>query len=264
MELRGADAEEGGRSVVPSGGQHVAIVADQTQPTHDMQRPLAEETQSHSAPDMADPHSSHVGFDASDRQTRTREAHMDEVVSAETPDALPVRPQKRSMHSLRPSEVVRLLNSTPLGNVTSDRQFYRIRIKAGLRIGDGQRINFLRLVAWLAARRHGIIRDHPLTELHTPSTPFRRSATPGTVVTAHEVHALLVQQDFRCALTGAALKPTDAAMDHILAVSRNGPHTIDNAQILRKDVNRAKGTLTNEEFLKLCRAVVQHADRVEK
>ena len=28
-----------------------------------------------------------------------------------------------------------------------------------------------------------------------------------------------------------------------------GTHTIDNAQILRRDVNRAKGTLTNEEFI---------------
>ena len=249
--------------MAPSGGQHGAVLADHAQPI----RPHAAEEASPpktSRTDMATMHSPDDSVSSADAQTGTGEAHLDEVVSPKNSNALPVRPQKQSMHSLRPSEVVRLLNSTPLGNVTSDRQFYRIRMKAGLRIGDGQRISFLRLVAWLAAKHHGIIRDHPTPELHTPSTPFRRTATPGTVVTAHEVHALLVQQDFRCALTGAALKPTDAAMDHILAVSRNGTHTIDNAQILRKDVNRAKGTLTNEEFLKLCRAVVRHADRVEK
>ena len=76
-----------------------------------------------------------------------------------------------------------------------------------------------------------------------------------------EVHDLLVRQNFCCALTGEQLSPADASMDHMLAVSRGGPHTIENAQILRKDVNRAKGTLTNEEFIALCRAVVRHVDR---
>ncbi len=82
-------------------------------------------------------------------------------------------------------------------------------------------------------------------------------------MTVQEVHDLLVRQDFRCALTGEPLAPADASMDHILAVSRGGPHTIENAQILSRDVNRAKGTLTNEEFISLCRAVVLHVDKIQ-
>ena len=55
---------------------------------------------------------------------------------------------------LRPSELVRLLNSTPLGEVTSERQLYRDRQRAGFRIGDGKHVDLVRYTAWLAWERH--------------------------------------------------------------------------------------------------------------
>jgi len=55
---------------------------------------------------------------------------------------------------LRPSELCRLLNSTPLGEVITERQLKRQRVQAGLRIGDGQRVDLLRYVAWLIQIRH--------------------------------------------------------------------------------------------------------------
>ena len=55
---------------------------------------------------------------------------------------------------LRPSELVRLLNSTPLGEVISERQLHRHRSRAGLRIGDGKSVDLLRYVAWLIQVRH--------------------------------------------------------------------------------------------------------------
>jgi 5-methylcytosine-specific restriction endonuclease McrA len=165
----------------------------------------------------------------------------------------PIRPSRLSLNALKPTEAVRLLNSTQLGTVTSERQLYRDRQRAGFRIGDGRRIDLIRFAAWLAEQRHS--RSRRFGDVSPIRTP-RSSDT----VTVQEVHDLLVRQDFRCALTGEPLSPGDASMDHILAVSRGGPHTIGNAQILRRDVNRAKGTLTNEEFIALCRAVVRHVD----
>jgi hypothetical protein len=50
---------------------------------------------------------------------------------------------------LRPSELCRLLNSTPLGEVISERQLYRHRMRAGLRIGDGKRVDLFRYMAWV-------------------------------------------------------------------------------------------------------------------
>jgi len=56
---------------------------------------------------------------------------------------------------LRPGELCRILNSTPLGEVTSERVLQRHRNRAGLRIDDGtgKGIDLFRYVAWLAVRR---------------------------------------------------------------------------------------------------------------
>lgn len=55
---------------------------------------------------------------------------------------------------LKPSQLVQLLNSTPLGEVTGERQLHRHRSRAGLRIGDGRTVDLLRYLAWLALDRH--------------------------------------------------------------------------------------------------------------
>ena len=55
---------------------------------------------------------------------------------------------------LKPSELVRLLNSTSLGEVTSERRLYRDRQRAGFRVGDGNRVDLVRYTAWLAWERH--------------------------------------------------------------------------------------------------------------
>lgn len=51
--------------------------------------------------------------------------------------------------ALKPGELCRLLNSTPLGPVISDRRLRAHRERAGLRIGDGGRVDLFRYAAWL-------------------------------------------------------------------------------------------------------------------
>ena len=58
---------------------------------------------------------------------------------------------------LRPSELCRLVNSTPRGEVISERQLHRHRTRAGYRVvaeGDDKHIDLLRYLAWLVATRH--------------------------------------------------------------------------------------------------------------
>lgn len=55
---------------------------------------------------------------------------------------------------LRPSELCRLLNSTPLGEVINERQLHRHRTRAGARIGDARFVDLLRYAAWLVELRH--------------------------------------------------------------------------------------------------------------
>lgn len=56
--------------------------------------------------------------------------------------------------NLRVAEAVRLLNSTPLGEVVQPHVVYRHLNRAGYRIGDGRKIDLVRYVAWLFHARH--------------------------------------------------------------------------------------------------------------
>ncbi len=78
----------------------------------------------------------------------------------------------------------------------------------------------------------------------------------GSPVSTTNVMELLEAQNFRCAMTGRALTPRTAALDHIVPIRCGGEHVIENTQILDKAVNRAKGSLTSAEFIGLCREVV--------
>ncbi|GAB6184595.1 terminase gpA endonuclease subunit [Thermopirellula anaerolimosa] len=60
---------------------------------------------------------------------------------------------------LRPSELCRLVNSTPLGTVLDERQLHRHRTRAGFRIGDGRTVDLFRYAAWLVELRHAPRRE---------------------------------------------------------------------------------------------------------
>jgi len=50
--------------------------------------------------------------------------------------------------------LTRMLNSTPLGEVISERQLRRHRNRAGFRVGDDKHVDLFRYAAWLAWLRH--------------------------------------------------------------------------------------------------------------
>ena len=73
---------------------------------------------------------------------------------------------------LKPGELARLLNSTPLGEVISERQLHRHRTRAGFRVaadGDAGKVDLFRYVAWLATTRHEAIAAVE-SEAHDPNT----------------------------------------------------------------------------------------------
>ncbi len=128
------------------------------------------------------------------------------------------------------------------------------RMKASLDVREsaGEQGNMGVLVKAPASRLESI-QPKAFAELNTAKM---------TRITHQTIRDLVDSQSRRCALTGRNLRPDTVALDHIIPVSRGGAHCIENAQLLHKEVNRAKGTLTNEEFIQLCRAVVSHMDQI--
>jgi len=164
-----------------------------------------------------------------------------------TPDS-PLHPAvettDRGRWLLRPVDLVRALNGCGRGEVISERQLRRHRNRAGTAICHGRKVDLLAYAAWLT---EDWCRDHPEPCLSGP-------------VNTRNIVKLIMHQNQRCSLTGRRLIPDDMALDHIIPVCRGGEHEMENVQVLHKQVNRAKGTLTNEEFIALCREVVAHAD----
>lgn len=152
--------------------------------------------------------------------------------------------------ALRVIDTVRLFNGTRLGRVLNERQLHRHRVRSGRAFVQAPRnkyslVRVLSYIAWLAEYRHLASRASPIA---------------GRVNYAG-VARLLESQSYRCALTGRHLQPEDASLDHIVPVSRGGPHLLENVQVLHTAVNRAKGTMTTADFVTLCREVAAWADQ---
>lgn len=89
---------------------------------------------------------------------------------------MPIDPRQ-----LKPSELCRLLNSTPLGEVINERQLHRHRTRAGFRIGDGKHVDLVRYVAWLVQARHA---PKPETDGSSAATADLAAAAQGAAAIA--------------------------------------------------------------------------------
>lgn len=76
-------------------------------------------------------------------------------------------------------------------------------------------------------------------------------------VTIGDLLELLDRQDRKCALTGRPLTPESCSLDHRIPISRGGDHDITNCQLVVPEANAAKGTMSQEDFLALCRDVAR-------
>lgn len=76
--------------------------------------------------------------------------------------------------------------------------------------------------------------------------------------TGNDLMKMLDAQGSTCPLSGRTLTPQTASLDHKVPVSKGGGHSLDNLWIIDNVVNRAKGTLTIEEFVSMCIEVAKH------
>jgi len=62
----------------------------------------------------------------------------------------------------------------------------------------------------------------------------------------------------RCALTGWEITESCFELDHIVSIQDGGTDEVDNLQAVHPLVNRAKGTMGNQQFIDMCAAVAAH------
>ena len=122
---------------------------------------------------------------------------------------------------LRPGELCRLLNSTPLGAVINEGQLRRHRTGAGLRIGDARHIDLVRYVAWLVRVRHAAKQESASTAVTDLAEAAQGAAALGSRWNQVEGHgqkltsrqealiaALLTEPNYAAAATKAGVGKT--------------------------------------------------------
>ena len=75
---------------------------------------------------------------------------------------------------------------------------------------------------------------------------------PSQRATAGELMQKLKEQEYKCALTGQDLVPEKSQLDHIVPRKKGGSDRKDNLQWVTSKVNRMKGSMSNEEFIRIC------------
>ena len=80
-------------------------------------------------------------------------------------------------------------------------------------------------------------------------------------LTIEDLYNLLIQQEFKCALTGIPLnvihlqhKDSNASVDRI---DSNKGYTNDNIQWVTKDVNKMKNDLNQDHFIQMCNLIAK-------
>jgi 5-methylcytosine-specific restriction endonuclease McrA len=85
----------------------------------------------------------------------------------------------------------------------------------------------------------------------------QRKSRVGVRATVDDLLTLIKKQEYRCALSGSVLSANNASCDHIIPVSLGGSDEIDNLQWVDPQINKAKGSMTNEDFIRMCQRVAE-------
>ena len=81
--------------------------------------------------------------------------------------------------------------------------------------------------------------------------------TRGEAITGTTLFELAKSNGFRCALSGVELKPDNASLDHTIPLSKGGSHSMHNVAVIHGAVNRMKGEMDRDEFVRWCKLIAR-------
>lgn len=99
--------------------------------------------------------------------------------------------------------------------------------------------------AWIAA-------NPDKARLYAQTRRARQHESAGEGLSADIVDVLLARQKQRCIACHCKLRRSRYEIDHVVPLSRGGPHCDANVQLLCRRCNRAKGAKPPEVFMQEC------------
>jgi len=73
-----------------------------------------------------------------------------------------------------------------------------------------------------------------------------------------ELMRILLSQEKRCCYSGVELTVDNCSLDHKKPVSKGGTNHPKNLQWTTKEINKMKGSLTEERFIEICKEISKH------
>ena len=89
---------------------------------------------------------------------------------------------------------------------------------------------------------------------------FRRGIKDYYKLTAFDLWKIAKKQKLICPISGIKLNASNISVDHILPISRGGTNEPSNVRLVHKWINLMLGIHTDEDFLKMCRVIVDYND----
>jgi 5-methylcytosine-specific restriction endonuclease McrA len=81
-------------------------------------------------------------------------------------------------------------------------------------------------------------------------------------ISAFDLWKIAKKQKLKCALTGEKLTSENISIDHIVSKSKGGMNIPSNVRLVLKPINIARQTMTDNEFIELCKKVVNHSSKI--
>jgi 5-methylcytosine-specific restriction endonuclease McrA len=109
------------------------------------------------------------------------------------------------------------------------------------------------------SERNSLFRKHhPFKELMRAVNANSKKRGHPERIGYMDLYRLAKKQKCRCALTGDKLTRDNISVDHITPLSKGGNNVVENLRLVTYDVNIVKNSLSDLEFLTICKNVVRH------